>query len=101
MIRISRNISWTDRFRAYKIVLDGKVIGKINQGETTEYEIPSGMHHLHLKIDWCKSNILHFNYDGKSTIYFECGSNVRGKQFLKTILNCTLYYNRYIWLHQT
>jgi len=46
--------------RAYKVVLDGKVIGTIKDGEQVEFDVAPGRHQLQLKIDWCRSNIVDF-----------------------------------------
>lgn len=58
MIRIKRDSGLADRFRVYKVVLDGDVIGKIKNGQQIELDVPPARHRLHLKIDWCRSNFV-------------------------------------------
>ena len=41
MIRIQRDSGYTDRLRAYNVVLDGDVVGQIGNGEQLELEVGS------------------------------------------------------------
>jgi len=52
MIRLRRDIGWTDKLRAYKVVLDHAIVGKIREGEEIEMDASPGKHELYLKIDW-------------------------------------------------
>ena len=97
MIRITRDSGYADRIRAYKIVLDGNVIGEIRNGEQLELDLPPGKHQLHLKIDWCRSNVVDFETNG-NTVEFECGSNLRGSKIFLSIVYVTFLRNKYIWL---
>ncbi|HUU02656.1 MAG TPA: hypothetical protein VM425_14545 [Myxococcota bacterium] len=97
MIRITRDSGYADRIRAYKIVLDGNVIGEIRNGEQLELDVPPGKHKLHLKIDWCRSNFVDFETNG-NTVEFECGSNLRGSKIFSSIIYVTFLRNKYIWL---
>jgi len=54
-LTVVRDSGYADRLRAYKIVLDGVVIGMIGNGETKTFPIVPGPHSLSLKIDWCGS----------------------------------------------
>ena len=77
MLTIVRESSTVNGTRAYKVVLDGDVVGKVKNGETVEFELPPGQHTLHLKIDWCRSNIIEFNtVDGNET--YTCGGRLEG-----------------------
>jgi hypothetical protein len=38
--------------RAYKVVVDGKTVGEIRNGETKEFPMSAGQHDVSLKIDW-------------------------------------------------
>jgi len=99
LIRIKRDSGYADRLRAYKIVLDGNVVGEINNGQQLELNVTPGKHRLNLKIDWCRSNILDFEMNG-NTIEFECGSNLRGIKVLLSILYVTFLRSQYIWLNR-
>lgn len=96
-IKIKRDSGYADRLRAYKVVLNGEVIGKITNGQTVEFDIPKGIHKLQLKIDWCRSNIVEFEMKNK-TIEFECGSNLRGAKIFLALFYILFLSNKYIWL---
>jgi hypothetical protein len=60
-IEITRKNEWINRFRNYRIYLDGQKIGTISNNETREFEVPSGQHTLTAKIDWCGSKTHSFS----------------------------------------
>ena len=98
MLRINRDSGYVDNRRAYKIVLDKKVIGEIRDGQQVDKDVSRGEHKLYLRIDWCRSNIEEFEYDGGTAVEFECGSNLRGWRLLLSILYVTILRTKYIWL---
>ena len=85
MIKLKRASCFPDRLRAYKVILDGKMIGKIKNGEELEFNSPAGKHQLCLKIDWCSSNTIDFEMQG-SQVEFECGSSLTGGKVLLALL---------------
>ncbi len=58
---ISRTSEYINRARGIKIVLNGKDLGKIANGQTRETELPAGEYTLKAKIDWCGSNDFRFH----------------------------------------
>lgn len=97
MIRIKRDTGFADRFRAYKVILDGNVIGEIKNGQQVEFDVSSGKHQLNLKIDWCRSNIVDFEMN-QDIVEFECGSNLRGFKILLASFYVIFLRSKYIWL---
>ena len=97
MIKIKRNSGYADKLRAYQIIVDGKVIGEIKDGQKIEIAVPKGYHKMYLKIDWCRSNFIDFELS-EEVIEFECGSNLTGIKLLFSIVYATLFRNDYIWL---
>ena len=95
MIRIKRDTGYVDRLRAYKVVLDGNVIGEIRNGQQVEFDVAPGKHQL--KIDWCHSNIVNFEMN-QDSVQFECGSNLRGFKVLLAIFYMIFLRSKYIWL---
>ena len=53
MIRLKRDSGYADRMRAYKVILDGKEVTKIRNGQQIELDVAPGNHEVYLKIDWC------------------------------------------------
>jgi len=98
MITISRYSGYTDKLRAYKVVLDGKVIGEVKDGQKFVFNSLPGKRELFLKIDWCQSNVVEF--DGGHDSEFECGSSLCGLKILLAIIYITFFRKRYIWLKE-
>lgn len=72
-IVISRkNGWWRDRFRSYVILVDGKPVSKIKNGQRVEVPVSHGQHELRLKIDWATSQSLAFNAQPGDVIEFSC-----------------------------
>src|SRR5690606_12368259 len=60
-IKIRSANEYINKMRAIKILVDGKEIGSIADGETKELRTPEGQHKIEAKIDWCGSPELSFN----------------------------------------
>lgn len=102
IIKIKRDSGFVDKIRAYKIVLDGDVVGKIMEGEHIEIDVAPGNHQVYLKIDWCKSNTVEFEVS-ETMLDFECGSSLRGERFwlpFIELIYITFKRNQYLWLRK-
>jgi hypothetical protein len=97
IIRIKRDSGYADRLRAYKVFLDGDVVGEIYNGQLFELKVIQGKHRLQLKIDWASSNIVDFEMNDRD-LEFQCGSNLRGFKILLAIFYGTIFPNQCIWL---
>jgi hypothetical protein len=99
-LHIERVDALVDWLRAYKILLDGEVVGQIRNGREVVLEVPPGRHELSLKIDWAGSNTLTFDA-AEGPLYFDCGCRLRGKDIL---LRGPAYLlapsGDYLWLRQ-
>ncbi len=82
ILRVSRDSGYADYVRSYSIVLDGKAIGQLKNGETRDFQIPSGNHDIRVKIDWAGSKTLKFVADDAGTTAFRVSSNLRGWRLL-------------------
>jgi hypothetical protein len=83
LVTIIRDSSVVNGTRAFKVILDGKQVAKIKNGERIELDVAPGDHSLLLKIDWCRSNIVELRADSEDVTY-RCGSHLEG--FLATII---------------
>lgn len=63
---------WRDRFRSYKIVLDGEVVGKVRPGAEEVYPVEPGPHSLAVRVDFTGSSIKYFNVLPGHTVRFTC-----------------------------
>ena len=55
MLKITTENQYPDHVRSYKILLDGKNKGNINNNSTFDSILSDGEHSLQLKIDWATS----------------------------------------------
>ena len=103
-IIIHRKLQWVDGARAYKILIDGQMAGRIRAGKSLELEVSEGSHEVQLKIDWCYSNPLQINLDKQTILEFECGNPItRWKiimSFIYIFINVTIRRKNYLWLKQ-
>jgi hypothetical protein len=95
MIRLKRATQYADKHRAYKVVLDGLVVGEIRDGEAREFSVPQGPHTFWLKIDWCSSNKLDFE-SNDGDLDFECGNPRRGLAL--TLAPLSALFSRSVYL---
>lgn len=82
---LSRQKSYADSSRAYKVFLNGQEVGVVENGMKSIFEIEPGEHLIHLKIDWCKTPQQKFNVKIDEKVNFECGSNLKGFKLLMTL----------------
>ena len=100
MIRLNRGSEYRDKTRNYKIVVDGKHIKDIKDGERLEFELSEGNHTIYLKIDWCRSNTIDFHLAANEVITFNCGNSMKGWKIFFSFLYVTIFKNRYLWLER-
>jgi hypothetical protein len=100
MIRVTRISGVVDILRSYQIVVDGRVVGRIGNGGRVEFDVPPGRHQIHLKLNWCRSNVVEFEAK-PGVIQFECGTNVRAGKSLTALLYVTFRRDQYLWLRRT
>lgn len=57
-LTIKRGGGYSDMLRAYRIEIDGDVVGSIKRHQTRTFDVPEGMHKVRMRIDWCGSPIV-------------------------------------------
>lgn len=98
-IIVSRTTGLIDMFRAYQVVIDGERVGEVKRGGTVEIELEEGRHAIQLEIDWCRSNTVLFDLDGK-TARFVGGNNFDGMKLLVAIFHLMFPRGDYLWLKE-
>jgi len=63
---------WRDRKRAYKILIDGSVVGEVRDGADFQCRVPAGAHSIRMKIDWLGSSSLRFSVTAGQEVFFTC-----------------------------
>ena len=100
MIRITRQRGWADNLRAYRVLLDGQIMGEIREGEIRQFPAAAGHHSLQLTVDWCRSRPVEFEVEDSAIVDFECASNVKGWVVFAWLLYVLLWRNNYIRLER-
>ena len=100
MIILTRDSGCVDLLRSYTVLLDGKAVGSVRNGGRIELDAVPGHHTLRMKIDWCGSESVEFEYLGEP-LHFECGSNLRGWRVFRGIVYVFLKTKSWIWLRQS
>lgn len=97
-LTISRESAFADRLRAYAVMLDGKKIGDLGNGETKSFVIEPGQHTLALKIDWCGSPVLAFTASDNTVAFFRASTNLKGIKIFFAIWYVLFERNAYLQL---
>ena len=63
---------YVDRFRSYRVILDGKKVGGVKRGESLALSTTPGRHELHFAIDWCRSPREVFELDEEGAVHARC-----------------------------
>lgn len=100
-ITIKRTTSYPDRLRAYKIKVDGMVVGSARAGETVTIPVSPGAHSIVLRIDWCGSDKVDFDIQADGSVFFECGSNLSGWRMILALFYVIFKTHCYLWLRRT
>ncbi len=98
LLRLSRESGRTDRYRDYRVVLDGIEIGRISDGQAESFKIAPGQHTLVLKIDWCRSNRLVVDIAASETWTVSCGSSIQGDRAILAVFYVFFAWHKYLWL---
>jgi hypothetical protein len=97
-ISVRRESAFFDRFRDYRILLDGREIGRIGNGQEKSFQIDPGEHELLMTIDWCSSSPVRFLAVSGQDSRFRCGSGIRGKRFWFSLYYVVFARRQYVWL---
>jgi hypothetical protein len=97
---LKREKGWADRYRSYKILLDGIKIAKIKRGEELRLPIDVGQHSLQAKIDMCCSRPISITVSQRDvSIAVKSGiakSDIKNSPELLTLL--FTFYRRREWI---
>jgi hypothetical protein len=77
-LTLRRDSRFMDSLRRYRILLDGKEVVRLSNGETFRREIPSGEHVIEARIDWCGSRPRHFVARAGEDTALVVRNNLRG-----------------------
>jgi hypothetical protein len=72
---LRRGHGYRDIFRAYRIFVDGRKVGKISENSEVRIQVSAGKHSVQLKIDWCSSRELVVSVTAGLSTVLQCGPN--------------------------
>jgi hypothetical protein len=72
LINLDREKSFTNSLSKFKIVVDGKEVGTIADGDSVQIPIAPGGHSLRLRSAWTGSPTVAFSLGEGETIQFTC-----------------------------
>lgn len=75
-----------DAARPYRVLVDGKEVGRLKRGAAIELELSPGAHVLQAGIAWKRSARFDISGDGEETFRFRCGPR-RGAPALLDLVN--------------
>ena len=99
-ITVRRTTSYADRLRAYKVKVDGVVVGLVRARESITVPVSPGRHSLVIRIDWCGSEQIDFEAQSGEHVRFECGSSLTGWRLLLVVFYITFWTRQYLWLRR-
>ena len=95
-LRVSRGTAkWRDKWRAYTVLVDGNVVGKVRRGASMSTQILPGAHIAQLRIDWCSSPLLPIEIPIGAELHLECGP---AESDLGTARQMVEAPDTYLWL---
>ena len=100
-IRVTRGVSFADRLRAYRIIVDGVERARLNAGKSVDISVAAGGHSVVAKIDWCGSPTVSLRVDADATATLECDSNLKGFRLLTGSFYTLFLRDQYLTLKQT
>jgi len=86
-ITVARPSAFPDMLRAYRILVDGREVGKVGNNSRVTFTVPAGAHTMVARIDFAGSQPLSFEAQAGENLVIECVSALRG---WRTLL--ALYY---------
>lgn len=99
-ITVRRATSYVDRMQAYKVKMDGLVVGSVRVRDSVTIPIKPGRHSLVLRINWCCSEQIDFEAQPAEHVIFECGSNLAGWRVFLALYYIVFRTHQYLWLRR-
>ena len=97
-IRLRRDArDWTERLRAYRVLLDDVPAGTIRRGGTVQLDVAPGHHHVQVTIDWGRSPVLELELADGEEVELRCFTDATP---LTALWRATVGRRRYLGLER-
>lgn len=95
---VHRNNDYNNRLRKISIFLNDTCVGTVKSNESIKVGVNAGENKVYVKIDWVRSNILHFNSEENNSHTIEISSkNSRYFPIKSLILLVLAIFSPFIW----
>jgi hypothetical protein len=71
---VRRADRYADQLGQYRVIVDGRDIGRVANGQTTSFKVDPGKHTIQLRIQWCASQPLEFESTPGAAVVVECSA---------------------------
>jgi hypothetical protein len=96
LIRLTRDAhDWTERFRAYRVLIDGERVATVRRGETVQVTVAPGSHRVQVALDWGRSEPLTVQLGAGEELALRCFTAATP---LNALYRATLGRRRYLGL---
>ena len=103
-IEVYRTAQYVNKLRDFVVIIDDFQAGRLEDGGKLRIEVTPGEHEIYLKIDWCRSNKIHFSLSENEHLKFKCGCPISGWNLLNPfIMPYYIFFNKnkYLYIKRT
>lgn len=76
-IILSRSSEWVNRFRSYKVLINGSEAGSLKNGGSEEFSVEPGSVSIQCKVDWYSSRPFTINVQEGETAYLRVRTGMK------------------------
>ena len=89
--------AWANRFRSYKVFVDGKAAASLGRGQESTIEVTAGRHSLRATLDWGSSPTVEVELAEGDRAYVLCQSGFKFSLARpRALLYITIWRKRYL-----
>jgi hypothetical protein len=72
VIEVYRKKRTRDILRSYRVIIDGREVGRLRRRQTGRYQVEPGHHLITIGIDWCSSEVVGVELAEQESVRFSC-----------------------------
>lgn len=84
ILRVVRTSQFVNRWRPIQVCVDGREVGTVRNGETTDFVVDIGEHDVHAALDWVRSETVRIGCAAGTPTTLRLSSPLRGWKLLRT-----------------
>ncbi|TWT77827.1 hypothetical protein Pla123a_16230 [Posidoniimonas polymericola] len=98
LLVVSRLWRMQDWGRGYRVIVNGRKVGVIRNGQTKSFPVASGPCEASVRLDWCGSPVVSFHLGPEQEQRLECGSSFTVLTSVLTPFYALFRWDRYLTL---